>query len=106
MANYQISNEIRKKYPIKTKEWETLLKMADDPRYHGCYTCSSFREIEKDHFVDVRKLDDNDDSSDTSNSIPWDTEAAWVYCSLEPEIETPLKINCHAWEYSGKKKVK
>jgi len=87
---YPITEKMREKYPEKCKEWEELQKKARDPKYRGCFTCNNYEgNPEEDLFVDVEMLE--------GKELPWDTEEAWVYCSLAKDSDTSLRINCKNW---------
>ncbi|MEA3230120.1 MAG: hypothetical protein U9P44_04340 [archaeon] len=94
MTQYPLTDEIRERYPEASGRWEELLKKLDDPHNRGCYTCRFYNPTEDDLFVDVESYDSDIDD----DWLPWDTDDAWVNCSLEPHIETPLKVNCQGWK--------
>lgn len=100
MALYPLIQGMIEKYPDESARFEELQAKAGDPQHRGCYTCRFYTLIPEAKFVDVESLVDDVDG----DWLPWDTEDVWVYCSEEPEIETPLKINCKIWQISDEYK--
>jgi hypothetical protein len=86
---YPVTEEIKKKYPAEVSRWEKLNTNAEKPECRGCLTCEHYSPVDRE-FVDVEVI--------SGNPIPWDTEAAWVYCSVYLDHDRPLQINCRDWK--------
>ena len=87
--HYELTDEIKKLFPVESDKWERLLKDIRDPSKKGCFTCK-FYNYPHNEFVDVEFVN--------GCEVPWSTEAAYVDCERYQETQSSLKIKCSLWE--------
>jgi len=59
----------------------------------GCFTCKFYKAIDNagdTGFVDIDELE--------GHELPWDTEAAYVWCDKFPYREAHLRIGYPLWK--------
>ena len=88
--HYELTDEMKKLFPVESEKWEKLLEDVRDPSKKGCFTCQ-FYEYPHNEFVEVEWVNDCE--------VPWDTEAACVDCDKSSvEAQSSLRIECPLWE--------
>jgi hypothetical protein len=87
---YPVTDAIRKKHPKESERWESLLHDIKTPQKKGCFTCEFYNPLNQE-FVDVESVEGYD--------VPWDTEQAFVNCSIYKTEQTSLKVGCPSWKH-------
>jgi hypothetical protein len=87
MISYELTPELRERFPVESRRWQTLIQESRDPEYHGCLSCRFYSPIH------------NPEETNESEEVPWKSETAFVDCDYDSGTKTSLKINCHNWRH-------